>query len=75
MPQLEKAGFKATFFLTDDIDYSTILRWKDLAKKGFELGNHTLYRPCSSDEDIPVTSGHYTPVQMTREIEMMNCPL
>lgn len=72
VPQLEKAGFKATFFLTSDVDYSTIPRWRALAKKGFELGNHTLYHPCSSTEDVPVTSEHYTPYQMIREIEIMN---
>lgn len=72
IPQLEKAGFKATFFLTSDLDSSTIPRWRGLAKKGFELGNHTLYHPCSSTEDVTVTSEHYTPYQMIREIEIMN---
>jgi peptidoglycan/xylan/chitin deacetylase (PgdA/CDA1 family) len=72
VPQLQKAGFKATFFLTSDIDYSTIPRWRALAKKGFELGNHTLYHPCSSTEDVPVTSEHYTSNDMVREIEIMN---
>ncbi|WP_431210183.1 polysaccharide deacetylase family protein [Puia sp. P3] len=72
VPQLIKAGFPATFFLTSDIDSSTIPRWRALAKKGFELGNHTLYHPCSSTEDVPVTSGHYTPHQMIEEIAIMN---
>ena len=71
-PQLKKAGFKATFFLTSDIDSSTIPRWRSLAKQGFELANHTLYHPCSSTEDVTVTSDHYTPYQMIREIEIMN---
>ncbi|MBS1664915.1 MAG: polysaccharide deacetylase family protein [Bacteroidetes bacterium] len=72
VPQLKKAGFKATFFLTSDVDSSTIPRWRALAKKGFELGNHTLYHPCSPSEDVPVTSEHYTPIQVIREIEIMN---
>lgn len=72
VPQLERAGFKATFFLTSDIDSSTIPRWRSLAKKGFELANHTLYHPCSSSEDVTVTSDHYTPYQVIREIEIMN---
>ena len=72
VPQLERAGLTATFFLTSDIDYTTIPRWKALAKKGFELGNHTLYHPCSNAEDDPVSSEHYTPAQMVREIEIMN---
>lgn len=72
VPQLQKAGFKATFFLTSDVDSSTIPRWRALAKKGYELGNHTLYHPCSGTEDVPVTSEHYTPYQVIREIEIMN---
>jgi peptidoglycan/xylan/chitin deacetylase (PgdA/CDA1 family) len=72
VPQLERAGFKATFFLTSDVDSSTIPRWRSLAKKGFELANHTLYHPCSSSEDVTVTSDHYTPYQVIREIEIMN---
>ncbi len=72
VPQLQKAGFKATFFLTSDIDPSTIPRWRSLAKQGFELGNHTLYHPCSSSEDVTVSSDHMTAYQMVREIEIMN---
>lgn len=71
-PQLERAGLKATFFLTGDIDSSTIPRWQALAKKGFELGNHTLNHPCSGSEDAPVKSEQYTPYQMIQEIGIMN---
>ena len=72
VPQLERAGLKATFFLTSDLDYRTIPRWREVAKKGFELGNHTLYHPCVSTTDNPVSSAGYTPYQMVREIEVMN---
>jgi len=71
-PQLEKAGLKATFFLTADIDSATIPRWRALAKKGYELGNHTVYHPCINGDDNPVSSAQYTPYQMIREIEVMN---
>jgi peptidoglycan/xylan/chitin deacetylase (PgdA/CDA1 family) len=72
VPQLDSAGFKATFFLTGDINALTIPQWRKLAKKGFELANHTLFHPCSSAEDNPVSSDHYTPYGMIREIETMN---
>jgi peptidoglycan/xylan/chitin deacetylase (PgdA/CDA1 family) len=72
VPQLQRAGFKATFFLTSDLDSSTIPRWRALAKKGFELANHTLYHPCAPSEDNPVSSEHYTAYQVIREIEIMN---
>jgi len=72
IPQLERAGLTATFFLTSDLDYKTLPRWRAAAKKGFELGNHTLYHPCNSTTDNPVSSATYTPYLMVREIEVMN---
>lgn len=72
VPQLDSAGFKATFFLTGDINYVTIPQWRKLAKEGNELANHTLFHPCSSSEDTPVSSDHYTPYTMIREIDSMN---
>jgi peptidoglycan/xylan/chitin deacetylase (PgdA/CDA1 family) len=72
VPQLRRAGLKATFFLTADIDYITLPRWRELAKEGYELGNHTMYHPCINGEDNPLSSEQYTPYQMIREIEVMN---
>jgi len=72
VPQLRRAGLKATFFLTADLDYITLPRWRKLAKEGFELGNHTVFHPCINGEDNPVSSDRYTPNQMMREIEVMN---
>ncbi|HVS90672.1 MAG TPA: polysaccharide deacetylase family protein [Mucilaginibacter sp.] len=72
VPQLDSTGFKATFFLTGDINSQTIPQWRAVAKKGYELANHTLYHPCSSGEDTPVSSDKYTPYQVIREIEVMN---
>ena len=72
VPQLKHAGFKATFFLTSDIDYVTMPRWRKLAREGFELGNHTLYHPCPPTPDNPVSSADYTAYQMVWEIEVMN---
>ncbi|HLZ86120.1 MAG TPA: polysaccharide deacetylase family protein [Puia sp.] len=72
VPQLRRAGFKATFFLTSDIDSQSIPRWRAVAREGFELANHTLYHPCPNGEDNPVSSVEYTPYKMVREIEVMN---
>jgi peptidoglycan-N-acetylglucosamine deacetylase len=71
VPQLENAGFKATFFLTGDINALTIPHWRKLAKKGFELGNHTLFHPCSVS-DNPTSSANYTVHNILAEIEDMN---
>jgi peptidoglycan/xylan/chitin deacetylase (PgdA/CDA1 family) len=72
IPQLEKAKLRGTFFLTSDIDSLSINRWRKAAKKGFELGNHTVFHPCSGNEDNPVPSEPYTAFQIIREIEVMD---
>jgi peptidoglycan/xylan/chitin deacetylase (PgdA/CDA1 family) len=72
VPQLKRAGFKATFFLTSDIDFVTMPRWKKLAKEGFELGNHTVFHPCSASPDNAVSSDDYSQTQIIGEIEVMN---
>lgn len=72
VPQLKKAGLKATFFLTSDMDSQAIPQWRALAKKGFELANHTVFHPCPGSADNPVPSDNYTPYQLIREIEVMN---
>lgn len=72
VPQLQQAGFKATFFLTADLNYNTIPRWRALSQQGFELGNHTIFHPCLPSEDNPISSATYTPYSMIREIDYMN---
>jgi len=72
IPQLDSAGFRATFFLTGDLNYETIPKWRAASKKGYELANHTIYHPCISTEENPVGSQHYTPKLMLEEISVMN---
>jgi peptidoglycan/xylan/chitin deacetylase (PgdA/CDA1 family) len=72
VPQLERAHLPATFFLTGDMDNQTIPRWRALSKKGFELGNHTIFHPCLSTDDNPVHSDNYTPYSIILEIQAMN---
>lgn len=48
VPVLDSMGLKATFYITA---FSNSVRnrypeWKQLAEKGYELGNHTLFHPC-----------------------------
>src|SRR6202012_2407884 len=72
VPQLERAGFKATFFLTADLNYNAIPRWRALSRQGFELGNHTIFHPCLPGEDNAISSASYTPYHMMQEIDYMN---
>jgi len=72
IPQLDSAKLTATFFLIGDFDDHAILKWRAIAKKGYELANHTLYHPCISKDDNPVGSQNYTPSTIVREIGTMN---
>ena len=71
VPALEAAKLPATFFLIGDINNTNIPQWRVLSKKGFELGNHTLYHPCMAP-DNPVTSTNYTPTTIVAEIGIMD---
>jgi peptidoglycan/xylan/chitin deacetylase (PgdA/CDA1 family) len=72
IPQLEKANLTATFFLTGAMTDQTIPQWRAAAKKGFELGNHTIYHPCMPVNDNPTSSANYTVAEMYHEIQVMN---
>jgi peptidoglycan/xylan/chitin deacetylase (PgdA/CDA1 family) len=72
VPQLQRAGLTATFFLTADLNYNTIPRWRALSQQGFELGNHTIFHPCLPSEDNAVSSASYTAGHMIQEIDYMN---
>ncbi len=72
IPQLDSLHLNGTFFLIGDaLDYNTIPQWRTVAKKGHELGNHTMYHPCL-DKDNPVGSQSYTPATILREIGTTN---
>ncbi len=75
IPQLDSMGFKATFFLTGYIGQTTIPRWREVALKGHELANHSLYHPCllTNVKSNPANnSGAYTIFMIMREIAEMN---
>ncbi|HEX5171587.1 MAG TPA: polysaccharide deacetylase family protein [Cyclobacteriaceae bacterium] len=79
IPALDSFNFKATFYLTG---YSPgfsnrIADWRKVAKNGHELGNHTLFHPCtggpgrewvSAERDL----SHYTVKRIEDEIKMNN---
>jgi peptidoglycan/xylan/chitin deacetylase (PgdA/CDA1 family) len=79
VPVLDSLGLKATFYITA---FSTSMQtrlndWKNLAAKGYELGNHTLYHPCiggtgrewvSKQNDLR----NYSVKRMENEVGMTN---
>jgi peptidoglycan/xylan/chitin deacetylase (PgdA/CDA1 family) len=76
IPQLDSAGLTATFFLAgNNLNSTSIPRWRAAGAKGYELANHTLYHPCISTtfKMVPEDySENYTVYSMIREISMMN---
>ncbi len=75
IPQLNSFHFKGTFFLTGTLTEKDIVRWRNAAKNGHELGNHTLFHPCSGSV-IPSASHYrsetYSAAIILREISVMN---
>lgn len=49
VPVLDSLGLKATFYITafSKSVQQRYPEWKQLAEKGYELGNHTLFHPCN----------------------------
>ncbi len=78
IPQLDKAGFSATFYLMGkmlkDIDIPV---WREVSRKGHELGNHSVYHPCwakpESKRSEPCHALQcYSLKEMLLEVELMN---
>ncbi len=80
IPMLDSLGLNATFYLTANADGSKnrIDDWRNAARRGHELGNHTLYHPCdgANPDRTWITPendlGKYSNAEIVREIEMTN---
>lgn len=50
LPELDKRGLKATFYVTIDTPAfrDRLPEWRALANNGHELGNHSLFHPCDA---------------------------
>lgn len=51
VPDLERAGFRGTFYLTINsaLNVTTRVReWQNVFNRGHEIGNHTMNHPCSN---------------------------
>jgi peptidoglycan/xylan/chitin deacetylase (PgdA/CDA1 family) len=52
-PQLERAGFRGTFYLTWDNMKDRASDWAKLARRGHELANHSVTHPCDlQDQNV-----------------------
>lgn len=52
IPQLDEYGFKGTFYCTGNSPslFNRLDEWRQIAKNGHELGNHTLFHPCDGQK-------------------------
>ncbi|HYE54227.1 MAG TPA: polysaccharide deacetylase family protein [Chitinophagaceae bacterium] len=80
VPALDSFGLKGTFYISDYFGglRQQLPKWKRAAAKGHELGNHTVYHPCTGSlpgrEFVrPETDlNNYTVQRLTAEIKTMN---
>lgn len=75
LPQLNKYKLKGTFFLDARLSEDDIIKWRAASKAGHELGNHTLYHPCSKLTlrlNPRFASENYDVYSILREIGAMN---
>jgi len=76
IPDLDKEDLKGTFYLQGtNIFPDRVERWRQAAANGHELGNHTIFHPCSKNLDFvweEFSTEKYTVRRMIRELEVMN---
>jgi peptidoglycan-N-acetylglucosamine deacetylase len=79
-PALEARGLRGTFFLLISGDpINNPERWGDLAARGHELGNHSLFHPCRRQPpenyqwlDPSFDTRTYTPTRLQLELRLAN---
>jgi peptidoglycan/xylan/chitin deacetylase (PgdA/CDA1 family) len=49
IPLLDKYGVKATFYISTDNMMQRVVEWKKAVATGHDIGNHTLYHPCTGN--------------------------
>ncbi len=79
-PALDKYGLKGTFFVTVSAPSvrSEMDKWRQLAKNGHELANHSIYHPCQKSKPGRdwvknyLNLDGYTQEQLLAEIQVTN---
>ncbi len=78
VPQLDEFGFKGTFFCPGQSLslYNRLEDWREIAKNGHEIGNHTLFHPCDGNRGDWVKPEYdlknYTTEQIVNELRTAN---
>jgi peptidoglycan/xylan/chitin deacetylase (PgdA/CDA1 family) len=63
VPELNRLGMKATFFLTENNAHWRLADWEALAREGNEVANHTMTHPCALGG---YTSGRFEQAEISR---------
>jgi peptidoglycan-N-acetylglucosamine deacetylase len=75
VPQLDEFGFKGTFYCTGNSQClnKRMDEWRQIARNGHELGNHTLFHPCDGNKQSWVKKeydlNNYTLEQIVAELQ------
>jgi peptidoglycan-N-acetylglucosamine deacetylase len=77
VPVLDSLNLKATFYLTAFFAKDRLDEWRKVAAKGHELGNHTLFHPCTGGKGREWVKPdyqlqNYTVQRMLDEVRMTN---
>ncbi len=77
IPLFDTFGVKGTFYVSLHALQQRVDRWRDAARSGHEVGNHTVHHPCSCN--FPWNTPHvlesYTLEQMEREFDEANAQI
>lgn len=75
IPQLDAAKLRGTFFLDGDLTPDDMRRWRGVATRGHELGNHSMFHPCPRamlPDRRNYLTDNYDVQRMLEEIASMN---
>lgn len=80
LPALNRYNFKASFYLVPSAKsiQSRLKEWRIAAKQGHELGNHSLFHPCSGSKphrewvSVEQDLDNYTLARATNEVLLVN---
>ncbi|QGY43832.1 polysaccharide deacetylase family protein [Maribellus comscasis] len=78
VPQLDEFELKGTFYCTGNSTslFNRMEEWREIVRKGHELGNHTLFHPCDGNKGDWVKPeydlNNYTPDQIIAELKTAN---
>jgi peptidoglycan/xylan/chitin deacetylase (PgdA/CDA1 family) len=77
IPQLDSIGLRGTFYINSVNGRTAVIGWKNAAKKGHELGNHTIFHPCPRGMGWAeeVATENYTVKRIIEEIKTVDMML